>query len=113
MSGTDDALAGIRDELTDCFGYIPPEVENLVEVIRIRNLLKIAKGTKMGYDSDCMFIAFHRASPVDPEKIVRMSEDRSMDVRLTPDLKLYVSMPGLHGQEIIEKAKGLLKILIH
>ncbi len=113
MSGTDDALAGIREELTDCFGYIPAEVENLIEVIRIRNLLKIAKGTKMGYDGTCMFIAFHRASPVDPDKIVRMTQDKLMDVRLTPDMKLYISMPGLQGEEIIEKAKGLLQILVH
>jgi transcription-repair coupling factor (superfamily II helicase) len=112
MSSTEDALAGIREELTDCFGYIPIEVENLFEVIRVRNLLKIAKGTKMGYDGTHMFISFHRASPVDPKKIIRMSQDKTMNVRLTPDMKLYVSMPGLHGEQIIEKAKSLLGTLI-
>jgi transcription-repair coupling factor (superfamily II helicase) len=113
MTGSDDALTGIREELTDCFGYVPTEVENLFEVIRVRNLLKIVKGTRMGYDGTHMFISFHRDSPVDPEKIVRMSRDKMMNMRLTPDMKLYVSMPGLHGGQIIERAKGLLHMLIH
>ncbi len=113
MTGSDDALTGIREELTDCFGYVPAEVENLFEVIRVRNLLKIAKGTRMGYDGTHMFITFHRDSPVDPEKIVRMSQNKMMNMRLTPDMKLYVSMPGLQGDQIIEQAKGLLHMLIH
>ncbi|MCX5854363.1 MAG: transcription-repair coupling factor [Deltaproteobacteria bacterium] len=113
MAPDDDALIEIREELMDCFGYIPPEVETLFDVIRIRNLVKVVKGTKMGYDGKHMFISFHSDSPVDPLKIVRMSQGGMKDVRLTPDLKLYVSMPGLHGNQIIEKAKGLLHLLIH
>jgi transcription-repair coupling factor (superfamily II helicase) len=113
MASTDDVLTEIRDELMDCFGYIPPEIENLFEVIRIRNLVKVAKGTRMGYDGRHMFISFHRDSPVDPQKIIRMSQGNMKDVRLTPDLKLYVSMPGLHGDQIIERAKSLLHMLIH
>jgi len=113
VAGSDEALANIREELTDCFGFVPPVVENLFEVIRIRNLLKVAKGMKMGYDGKHMFISFHRNSAIDPADIIRMSQDKSLDVRLTPDLKLYVSMPGLQGEQILERAKGLLHTLIH
>jgi len=112
MASAEDALTEIREELMDCFGYVPLEIENLFEIIRIRNLVKIVKGTKMGYDGKHMFLYFHRDSPVDPAKIVRMSRGRMKEVRLTPDLKLYVSMPGLHGGEIIERAKGLLNVLM-
>jgi transcription-repair coupling factor (superfamily II helicase) len=112
MAHTDNVLMEIREELMDCFGYIPPEIENLFEVIRIRNLVKVVKGTKMGYDGKHMSIFFHRGSPMDPLKIVRMSRGKMKDVRLTPDLKLYVSMPGLQGKQIIEQAKGLLQALI-
>ncbi len=111
IAGSDDDLVVIREELMDCFGYIPAEVENLMEVIRIRNLLKVAKGTKMGYDGKQMFIYFDQNSPIDPARIVRLSQDKMMDLRLTPDLKFYVSMPGLAGKQIIEQAKSLLHIL--
>jgi len=113
VAGSEEALTNIREELTDCFGVVPPVVENLFEVIRIRNLLKVAKGTKMGYDGKQMFISFHRDSSIDPADIVRMSQDKSLDVRFTPDLKLYVSVPGLQGEQILEKAKGFLRTLIH
>jgi len=113
MASTDDVLTEIRDELLDCFGYIPPELENLFEVIRIGNLLKVVKGTKMGYDGKHMFIIFRKDSPVDPVKIVRMSRKGTRDIRLTPDLKLYVSIPELHGDQIIQQAKALLHNLIN
>jgi transcription-repair coupling factor (superfamily II helicase) len=112
MANTDDGLEEMREELTDCFGYIPRELENLFEVIRIRNLVKVVKGTKMGYDGKSMFIYFHHDSPVDPMKIVRLSKGRINGLRMTPDMKLYVSMPGLHEGQVIEQAKGLLGALI-
>jgi transcription-repair coupling factor (superfamily II helicase) len=113
VASTDEALADIREELTDCFGYIPPTVENLFEVISIRNILKVAKGTKMGYDGKQMFISFHRDSRIDPSDIIRMSQEKKSGIRLTPDLKLYVSVPDLQGKDILVRAKELLHQLIH
>ena len=112
MAATDEALAGIREELTDCYGFIPAEVENLFEVISIRNLLKVVKGIKMGYDGKNMFIFFHRTCTVDPVKIVRLSQKELKGARLTPDFMFYIPMPGLREEQIIERAKGLLQALI-
>ena len=112
MAATDEALKGIREELTDCFGFIPSEVENLFEVISIRNLLKAMKGTKMGYDGKNMFLFFHRTCTINPVKIVRLSQKELKGARITPDFKFYVPMPELREEQIIESAKSLLRLLI-
>jgi transcription-repair coupling factor (superfamily II helicase) len=112
MAATDEALKGITEELMDCYGFIPHEVKNLLEVIGIRNLLKVVKGTKMGYDGKHMFIFFHPACTVDPAKIVRLSRKELKGSRLTPDFKFYVPMPGLREEEIIKSAKDMLRMLI-
>jgi transcription-repair coupling factor (superfamily II helicase) len=101
----------MKDELTDCYGFVPREVENLFEVIRIRNLMKKIKGKKMGYDGNQLFIAFQADSPIDPMKILELTRKKEKGVKLTPDHKLYVKATGLSDQEITEAARRLLEVL--
>jgi transcription-repair coupling factor (superfamily II helicase) len=112
MAATDDDLLEIKEELIDCYGFLPPEMETLLEVISIRHLLKVAKGKKMEYDGKNMLIHFHSYSPVDPSKIIHLSRGKLKGMKLTPDLKLYVPAPDLHGKDIIVRARDLLLDLL-
>jgi len=109
MAATDEDLSEIRDELVDCYGFIAPQVENLLEIISVRNMLKNICGKKMGYDGKDISIFFHKDSPVKPEKIIELSHNKTKGFRFTPDFKLYVSMSGLGGNEILKQAKSLLQ----
>jgi transcription-repair coupling factor (superfamily II helicase) len=111
LAVTEEELSELRRELTDLYGFIPPEVDNLFEVIRIKNLLKSVKGKKMGYDGKSLFIFFHEKSPVDPAKLLELARKKIRGMKLTPDYKLYLSMPNLTGDEIIRYAKTLLQEL--
>ena len=111
LAATEEELAGIREELLDCYGLVPPEVENLLAVIGIRNLLKILKGKKMGYDGKVMTVFLQEKSPVDPLRIIELYRRKVRGVQLTPDLKLTIPMPGLEGAEILNRAGGLLREL--
>jgi len=111
LSATDEDLDGIRDELLDCYGLVPPEVENLLAVIGIRNLLKGLKGRKMGYDGRAMSVFLQEKSPVDPVRIIEMYRRKIRGVQLTPDCKLTIPMPGLEGPEILTRARDLLREL--
>jgi len=114
MASSEEDLSDLKEELIDCYGITPPEVDNLVEIIRIRNQLKNVMAKKMEYDGKNMFIAFHQSSPINPEKIVDLSRSRKLQgVKFTPDFKLLVSMPGLKKNEIIDKAKNLLEELMN
>ncbi|MBN2438308.1 MAG: transcription-repair coupling factor [Deltaproteobacteria bacterium] len=111
LAATDEDLDGIREELLDCYGPVPPEVGNLLAVIAIRNLLQGLKGRKMGYDGRAMSVFLQEKSPVDPVRIIEMYRRKIRGVQLTPDFKLTVPMPGLEGLEILARARELLRDL--
>ncbi len=112
MAAVDEDLTEIKDELMDCYGFVPHEVENLFEMIRIRNLMKKIKGKKMGYDGKQFFVAFQPDSPIDPMKILELTRKKNKGVKLTPDYKLYVPAADLTDEEIPIKAQHLLRTLI-
>jgi len=111
LASTDEELDGIRDELLDCYGLVPLEVENLLAVIGIRNLLKSLKGRKMGYDGKAMSVFLQEKSPVDPVRIMEMYRRKVRGVQLSPDLKLTIPMPGLEGSAVLARARELLQEL--
>jgi transcription-repair coupling factor (superfamily II helicase) len=105
----DDALREIMEELVDCYGPAPSEVQNLMEVIRLRNRLKKLMVMRMDYDGAVMTMTFHRESPVDPLRIVALSRDSQFNgMHLTPDYRLSLPVAGARGEDIITRAEGLL-----
>jgi transcription-repair coupling factor (superfamily II helicase) len=112
MAASDDALFDVREELADRYGFVPEQVENLMDIISVRNLLKEVKAEKMEYDGRNMFIAFRENSPVDPEVIIRLSKKKFKGLRFTPDFKLFVPMPGIRDKDIVAGAKGLIEDLM-
>ncbi|HPQ43553.1 MAG TPA: transcription-repair coupling factor [Syntrophales bacterium] len=111
MASSEDELAGLREELTDCYGPVPPQVGNLMDIIRIKNMLKRILAKRMEYNGREMYIDFSENSPVDPVRIMNLSQKKFPGMRLTPDYKLIVSMPGLKEKDIIEQAQHLLRAL--
>jgi transcription-repair coupling factor (superfamily II helicase) len=111
LAAGEEELAEIRGELLDCYGYVPEEIDYLLEVIRIRNLLKVMKGKKMGYDGKQLVVVFQPDSPIDPARILVLSRTVAQGVKLTPDFKLIVPLPGLTGMKITATIKDLLRSL--
>ncbi len=104
---TEEELYAIREELHDCYGNVPVEVDNLLGVIGIRNLLKPIKGKKMGYDGSAMTLLLQEDTPLDPACVMAILR-RKRGARLTPDNKLTIPMPGIEGGEILSRARGLI-----
>lgn len=111
LAGNDEDLTQIKNELQDCYGNLPRSVDNLLDVISIRNRLRPLKGKKMGYDGKCLYIFFRDNSPVEPAKIMAMYRKKIKELRFTPDYKLFVPAPALPEKEILEQAGLLLKML--
>jgi transcription-repair coupling factor (superfamily II helicase) len=111
LAANDEDLYQIKGEIQDCYGNLPPSVENLLQVISIRNYLKPLKGKKMGYDSKYLYIFFRDISPVNPAKIIALYHKNIKGLRFTPDYKLFVPIPALSEKEILTQADLLLKML--
>jgi len=111
VAAAEEEIEEIRGELTDLYGFVPAEVDNLFEVIRIRNLLKPLKGKKLSYDGQSLMVAFHEKSPVDPARLIELSRKKMKGMKFTPDYRLFLPMPGLSGDEVVGQAKKLLRML--
>ncbi|MBW2632056.1 MAG: hypothetical protein JRC90_09940 [Deltaproteobacteria bacterium] len=109
MVTSEDDMYGLREELADCYGPVPPQVDNLMDIIRVKNILRKIMGERMEYNGKEMLIDFREDSPVDPGRIVELSQKNLKgEIKFTPDGRLTVSMPGLEGKDIINRAKCLL-----
>ncbi len=108
MASSEDDLSGLKEELADCYGPVPPQVNNLMDIIRVKNMLKKILGKRMEYDGREMFINFSEDSPVDPARIMELSQKKLRGIRLTPDYRLTIPIPGLEGKDITDRAKYLL-----
>jgi len=111
LGANDGEIDQIKSELQDCYGPLPTSVENLLQVISIRNSLKLLKGEKMGYDGKRLYIFFRNNSPVDPAKIIALYRKKIQELRFMPDHKLFVPAPNLSEKEILTQADLLLKML--
>jgi len=111
MAESDEELASIRDELCDCYGFIPSQLNNLLEVLSVKIILQRIRGKKMGYDKKNMVVTFRPDSNVDPDMILRLAREKWPALRLTPDLQLSIPMVDLQEEEILREAKGLLRLL--
>lgn len=113
MAATEEDLAGLRDELVDCYGFVAFQVDNLLDVIRIRNLAKEVMAKRVEYDGKHVIVSFSGKSLIDPDKIVKLVRRKVKGTRFTPDFKLYVPRPGLAPEAMITETKGLLKELLN
>jgi transcription-repair coupling factor (superfamily II helicase) len=111
LAETDAELTAIKEELVDCYGFIPDQLNNLLEVLAIKNLLQSLRGKKMAYDSKNMIISFHQESSVDPGRILKLAREQWPGLRLTPDLQLYIPLPDRKEHEILREAKKVLQQL--
>ncbi len=113
MASTEEDLSGLRDELVDCYGFVSPQVDNLLDVIRIRNLAKRVMAKRVEYDGKHFIVSFSGNSRLDPEKIIKLVRRKIKGTRFTPDFKLYVPRPGLAPEAMVMETKGLLKELMN
>jgi transcription-repair coupling factor (superfamily II helicase) len=111
IASTDGELDQIREELTDSYGFVPVELENLFSVIRIKNCLAKIKGKRMLYDGTVLSIAFDRNSPLDPARLVKLAKREFKGMRFTPDLKLNIPLTCSSPQDISDKIMAVLHAL--
>jgi len=109
LASSEEDISELKEELADCYGPLPDPAGTLLEMIRIRNRLREMRIRKMEYDGKNMVLLFSSDSPVEPRKILDLGRKRKKgEFRFTPDMRLFVAIPGLKEREILGKAEGLL-----
>jgi len=100
-----DAFAA---ELIDRFGPLPPEVDNLLEIIAIKRLCRDAGVEKVDAGEKGASITFHANRFANPAGLVAFLQENASTAKLRPDQRLVVMR---NWEDTRERLKGVAAIL--
>jgi len=101
-------------ELTDRFGKIPQETENLLKLIQIKQNALTAKVAKMEVGTRGTLVSFHNDTPPNIPALMQYVEKLGETAKLRPDSKLVINRVWnnpegrLHG--CLQLSKGLARL---
>jgi transcription-repair coupling factor (superfamily II helicase) len=86
--GSDREVDAMAAELADRFGALPPEVENLLQVVSIKRLCREAGVEKLDAGPKGVVLSFRRNQFPDPGGLIAWVQAQKGQVKLRPDHKL-------------------------
>ncbi|MGI9502814.1 MAG: TRCF domain-containing protein, partial [Geminicoccaceae bacterium] len=95
-------------ELIDRFGPLPPETEQLLKLIGIKQLCRQAGVAKVDAGPKGTVIAFHDDNFAKPERLVGWIAQNSGRVRLRPDHHIVVTGATGSPDERLKQVRGLI-----
>ena len=98
-------------ELIDRFGNLPPEVENLLDILKIKQLSKKAGIDQVEAGPKGAVIGFHNNTPPNIPALMRWIQDQRGSVKLRPNQKLVVSRGWESAEHRVRGVQNLMKEL--
>ncbi|MGE0252889.1 MAG: DEAD/DEAH box helicase, partial [Dongiaceae bacterium] len=102
---TDTDIQSFAAELHDRFGKLPPEVENLLLVVSLKNLCLQAGIDKLDMGPKGAVIGFYKNRFAAPDKLIAYIQRQAGTMKLRPDNKIVVL------RAFAEEDKGRFKII--
>jgi transcription-repair coupling factor (superfamily II helicase) len=104
----EDELIDLREELIDRFGKLPPQTQALIEIHRLRQLLRPWDILKLDASPTQIAIQFGKNAPIDPVKVIRLvQQDRHTRMSGPDKLVRQSDCPELRQR--VEGVKRLLE----
>lgn len=107
-----EELADMREELIDRFGALPPEVENLLQTIEIKQLCYQANVAKIEAGSKGILLAFHNDTFAAADKLIDLVARSFGVLKIRPDQRLFVDRELSSFNERIEMIKKVVNRLV-
>lgn len=108
---TADEILDMREELIDRFGPIPPEVDNLLTTIEIKQMCYAAGIGKVDAGAKGILIAFHNNQFKAVDKLIDLVNRSFGVIKIRPDQKLFIEGKLDNYQRRIELIKKYVKYL--
>ena len=108
---TEEDIQNVIDEVIDRYGKLPEELENLIEIARIKNLARKAGVTKIAQRPETIVFYFTReAMPVD--KVDKLLKQYGIAIRFSSGIEPYVTFKigKKSDKEVISKVKEFLNL---
>lgn len=110
---TEEDIQNVIDEVIDRYGKLPIELENLLEIARIKELARKVGTTKISQRLESIVFYFEREN-MSPEKMEKLYEQYGIAIRFSKGIEPYVTFKvgNRTEKEIIRKVKEFLNLLI-
>lgn len=105
------AIQAFAAELVDRFGRLPNEVEQLLQVVDIKELCRRAGVGKIDAGPKGAVVSFRHDSFANPAALVRYISDQAGDVKLRPDQKLVFQRAWPDDQARLGGCRQILTVL--
>ena len=109
---TEEDIQNVIDEIIDRYGKLPVELENLLEIARIKSLARKAGVTKIAQRPETIVFYFERETmPV--EKVDKLLKQYGILIRFSSGIEPYVTFKigKKDDKEIISKVKEFLTLV--
>lgn len=105
---TEEEIAELAEELKDRFGPLPVVLENLLEIMNLKLLLKKAQIRRLAMEKGKIVLTFDAQSAFDPQKLVDFVAQGKGRREFTPDQRLKVFPDHKGGPGLLWQIKKLL-----
>ena len=108
LEGT-EAIEGFAAELIDRFGDIPEEVENLLDIMTIKQLCRRAGVDRVDAGPKGVVFGFYKDTPPNPQKIMQWIDNKRGSVKIRPkDQKVVATR---NWETPAERVKGVRSLM--
>ena len=101
-----EEIKEIEDEISDRFGFYPENIKNLIELSKIKIIMKELKIKSISRNFDLLIIKLSKDTPLDQIKIITLEKIFSDRIKFTPSEIIIRNV-----KEPIEEIKKFIKIL--
>lgn len=108
---TEEELQNVIDEVIDRYGRLPKELENLIDIARIKQLARKANILKIAQRENGIVFYFVKEK-IKPEMVNTLITKYPMLVKFSNAVEPYVTLRIKENEDIIEKAKEFLNTVI-
>ena len=105
---TVDDIESYAAELIDRFGDLPDEVNNLLDIVKIKQLCRQAGVAQLDAGPKGAILSFHLNTPPNPEKLLAWMAEKPGSVKLRPDQKISVLRAW---DSVKERVKGIQNLM--
>ena len=109
---SEEEVQEIGDELRDRFGPWPQVLENLLEIMNLKLLLKKAKVRRIFTEKEKVVLSFDPNAPLDPQRLVAAVAQGRGKREFTPDQRLKLRLADRGGKGMLPEIKKLLLEII-
>lgn len=89
---SEEELGELRDEMRDRFGPVPTLIENLVQAMNLRRMMRVLMVMSAMLKGNQLEIRFHADAPIDTNRLAKLVDSNRKRMRLTPSFHVLVAL---------------------